>query len=67
MAPIAIEARPKGEWALVHRCRSCGAVRTNRVAGDDAELALLRLALRPLSAPPFPLDLLDGAAPRAPG
>lgn len=63
MEPIAIEARPDGEWAVVHRCRECGEVRSNRVAGDDAELGLLRLALRPLAAPPFPLDRLHTPGP----
>ena len=56
MAPIAVEVRPNGEWALIHRCQSCGHLRTNRIAGDDDELALLRLALRSLSSPPFPME-----------
>jgi ribosome biogenesis GTPase len=59
MEPIAVWVRPNGEWAIVHRCRKCGAVRTNRVAGDDNELALMSLAVRPLARPPFPLDRLD--------
>lgn len=63
MEPIGIEvrggARPRfgeGEWAIIHRCTSCGELRTNRVAGDDAERALLALALRPIANPAFPLD-----------
>jgi len=56
MEPVAIEVRPDGEWAIVHRCTGCGELRTNRVAGDDAERALLALALRPLARPAFPLD-----------
>lgn len=47
-----------GEWALVHRCKSCGMIRMNRIAGDDGPLPLLSLAVRPLSRPPFPLDRL---------
>lgn len=63
MQPIAIEVRPApsdGEWAIIHRCTGCNALRANRLAGDDSELALLGLALRPLARPAFPLDLLGG-------
>jgi len=35
-----------------------GALNANRIAGDDNELALLSLAVRPLAQPPFPLDTL---------
>jgi len=56
MEPIAIAARGDGEWTIVHRCTGCAHMRTNRVAGDDDELALLALALRPIAAPAFPLD-----------
>lgn len=56
MEPIAIAARGDGEWAIVHRCTGCAHIRTNRVAGDDDERALLALALRPIAAPAFPLD-----------
>ncbi len=58
MEPIGIDVREDGEWALIHRCTGCGALRTNRIAGDDQELALLQLALRPLAYPPFPLNAL---------
>jgi hypothetical protein len=58
MEPIAIQVRRDGEWAIVHRCTRCGALRTNRIAGDDSELALVSLAVRPLARPPFPLDQL---------
>ncbi|MAY75493.1 MAG: hypothetical protein CMJ31_12425 [Phycisphaerae bacterium] len=59
MAPIGIEVREPekgGEWALLHRCVRCGAIKANRIAGDDSERALLALALRPLARPAFPLD-----------
>ena len=59
MEPIAVWVRPDGEWAIVHRCRQCGATRTNRIAGDDSTLALMSLAVRPLAQPPFPLDRLE--------
>ncbi|MEQ9455083.1 MAG: RNHCP domain-containing protein [Phycisphaeraceae bacterium] len=58
MEPIAIHTRDDGEWCLIHRCTACNTFRTNRIAGDDQELALLQLALRPLARPPFPLDHL---------
>jgi len=58
MEPIAVWVRAAGEWALVHRCGSCHAVRVNRVAGDDDALALLSLAARPMAMPPFPLERL---------
>jgi hypothetical protein len=58
MEPIAVCVRGDGEWALVHRCAGCAAVRLNRIAGDDNALALMRLAVRPLAHPPFPLEAL---------
>ena len=58
MEPVAVAVRPDGEWALVHRCASCGVVRMNRIAGDDGEWALLSLAARPMAQPPFPLERL---------
>ncbi len=58
MEPIAIWVRSGGEWTIVHRCRKCTAVRLNRIAGDDNELALMSLAARALADPPFPLDRL---------
>jgi len=58
MEPIAISVRKTGEWVIVHRCQGCGTLDTNRAAGDDSELLLLRLAVRPLAMAPFPLDRL---------
>jgi hypothetical protein len=59
MEPVAIEVRQDGEWAIVHRCRGCGTLRTNRIAGDDHELSLLSLALRPIANPAFPIGELS--------
>ena len=56
MEPIAITVRGEGEWILVHRCAGCGQLHLNRTAGDDDPLILLRLAVRPLAQPPFPLE-----------
>lgn len=64
MEPIAIAVRGEGEWAIVHRCTGCQTLKTNRIAGDDHELALLALALRPLASPAFPLAAV---VPRTPG
>lgn len=58
MEPIAITVRGKGEWVLIHRCTGCGELDSNRTAGDDNPLLLVRLAVRPLAQPPFPLDRL---------
>jgi hypothetical protein len=64
MEPIAVWARPGGDWAIIHRCRSCGELHSNRIAGDDNELALMALAVRAFSQPPFPLErLLPAASP----
>lgn len=60
MEPIAMASQTSGEWSIVHRCTGCGTLRANRVAGDDDEVALLRLALRPLANPAFPLDEFRG-------
>jgi len=56
MEPIAVWVRRDGEWAIVHRCQSCGTLRTNHVAGDDDAWAMMSLAARPLAQPPFPLE-----------
>lgn len=58
MEPLAIASRPDGEWTLVHKCRRCGVLNRNRIAGDDDPIALMALAVRPLARPPFPLTAL---------
>jgi hypothetical protein len=58
MEPVGVAARPDGEWMLIHRCRDCGMLRMNRIAGDDSPLALMVLAVRPIGQPPFPLETL---------
>jgi ribosome biogenesis GTPase len=60
MEPVTVWVRGRGEWAIVHRCKTCGRLSSNRIAGDDNAALLLSLAVRPLSAPPFPLDRLAG-------
>lgn len=51
MEAVSMSARDNGEWQLVHQCLACGAVKANRIAGDDNALALMRIALRPLADP----------------
>lgn len=54
MDAIAIWVRGE-EWVLLHRCRGCGAIHSNRIAPDDNELLLLSLAAKPLGKPALPL------------
>ena len=58
MEPSAITVRGDGEWVLIHRCRGGGTLDSNRTAGDDNALLLMRIAVRPLAQPPFPLERL---------
>jgi len=60
MEPVAVWVKRNGEWALVHRCQRCGALCSNRVAGDDSPIALVSLAMRPIVLPAFPLPLALG-------
>lgn len=55
MDPIGVWVRRDGEWAVLHRCRSCGAIRSNRVAADDNPTLLISIAVKPLACPPFPI------------
>ena len=58
MEPISIWVKSKGEWAIVHRCKKCGKLSTNRIAADDNPVLLMSMAVKPLASPPFPLDLI---------
>ncbi len=55
MEPVAVWVRRDGEWAIIHRCGSCGCLKSNRIAGDDNPWSLMALAARAISQPPFPL------------
>jgi len=57
MRPVAVTVSEKGEWSLIHRCTECGYIRMNRIAGDDNEFQLLAIAAKPLTQPPFPMEL----------
>ena len=56
MEPIGVWVKPSGEWSLIHRCSSCGFIRANRIAADDNEVLLFRLAARPITMLPFPAE-----------
>lgn len=59
MDAIALWVRKNGESAVIHRCRRCGALSSNRVAADDNPMKLMSIALRPLCEPPFPIERIE--------
>lgn len=59
MDPIAVWVRKNGEWAVIHRCKICGALSSNRIAADDNPMKLMSLAMKPVSSPPFPLERIE--------
>ena len=59
MDPIGVWVRKNGEWAIIHRCRICGELSTNRIAADDNPTLLMSIAVKPLALPPFPLGQLQ--------
>ena len=66
MEPIGVWVRKNGEWAVIHRCRACGALDSNRVAADDNPVLLMSIAVKPLAMPPFPLGRLELNVKEAP-
>ena len=62
MDPIGVWVRRDGEWAVIHRCRRCGKLSSNRSAADDNPMKLLSIAARPMAAPPFPIEHLHRLA-----
>lgn len=59
MEPVAVWVRKNGEWAIIHRCKICGALSSNRIAADDNPLKLMSIAMKPVSFPPFPLEKIE--------
>ena len=53
MEPIAVWVRKGDEWAIIHRCRRCGALSSNN------PMKLMSIAMRPLCEPPFPLERIE--------
>lgn len=62
MEPVAVWVRKTGEWALIHRCKRCGQLSSNRIAADDNPMKLMSIAMKPLSLPPFPLERIEELA-----
>ena len=62
MEPVAVWVRKGGEWAIIHRCRRCGTLSSNRVAADDNPRKLLSIAMKPVAFPPFPIERLEALA-----
>lgn len=54
MEPIGVWVRSDGEWAIVHRCKHCGKLSSNRIAADDNPMKLMALAMKPVIS-----DFLD--------
>ncbi len=63
MEPIGVWVRKGGEWAIIHRCKRCGQLSSNRIAADDNPIKLMSIALKPLASPPFPLEKMEGLIP----
>lgn len=59
MEPIGVWVRKNGEWAVIHRCKRCGKLSSNRSAADDNPMKLMSIALKPLCEPPFPLERIE--------
>lgn len=59
MEPVSVWVRNKGEWAIIHRCKMCGAFSSNRVAADDNPMKLMSIAMKPIGHPPFPLERIE--------
>lgn len=59
MDAVAVWVRKNGEWAIIHRCRMCGAFSSNRISADDNPVKLMSIALKPLAMPPFPVERIE--------
>lgn len=62
MEPVAVWVRKGGEWAIIHRCRRCGWLSSNRVAADDNPIKLMSIAMKPIGNPPFPIERMEAIA-----
>ena len=59
MEPVAVWVRKGGDWAIIHRCRRCGKLSSNRIAGDDNPMKLMSIAMKPLCETPFPIERIE--------
>lgn len=55
-SPIAIAVPRAGDWRVIHRCARCDELASDSVREDDNQLVVMRMAVRPLAEPPFPLE-----------
>lgn len=62
MEPVAVWVRKNGEWAIIHRCKRCGDLHSNRVAADDNPVKLMSIAMKPIGTPPFPIERMTEIA-----
>ena len=62
MEPVAVWVRKNGEWAIIHRCRSCAMMSSNRIAADDNPVKLMSIAMKPIGNPPFPIERMEEIA-----
>jgi hypothetical protein len=58
MVALSLSVGRGGEWKIIHHCLSCGELSANRIAGDDNALALMRMAMLPLSDTRLPVRVL---------
>ena len=59
MDAIGVWVRKNGEWAVIHRCRRCGILHSNRAAADDNPMKLMSIAMKPVAFAPFPLERIE--------
>ena len=59
MDAIGVWVRKNGEWAVIHRCRRCGVLHSNRVAAEDNPMKLISIAMRAVAFVPFPLERVE--------
>ncbi|MFV0400298.1 MAG: RNHCP domain-containing protein [Oscillospiraceae bacterium] len=59
MEAVSVWVRGGGEWAIIHRCKECGELSSNRIAADDNPALLLSIAVKPLAMTPFPLNKIE--------
>lgn len=56
MEPIGVWVRGEHEWAIIHRCKYCGKISSNRIAADDNPTKLMAIAMRPLGSDLVPRE-----------
>ncbi|WP_031035452.1 RNHCP domain-containing protein [Streptomyces sp. NRRL F-5650] len=56
MSPISVAVLRTGDWMVIHRCVRCDELTSSPICADDNQLVLMRMAVRPLAQPPFPLE-----------